>query len=266
MLYLGTTPLAGNIKQKLFTVSGTFVVPADVQAIWIDGCGSGGGGGGGDSTPGGGGSGGGAAVGIVSALLPVASGETLTIAIGAIANGGAPNTDGDQGNITSLTGSLAAISLNGGNRGYKGTPSAGGAAHPGYSLAAGGSGQTGNNGPFTDNASTARGLTYHITKNGAGGALSASGNFSVSLPTLERTIVTDYARGGAGNASGGGGGAGASCTFGMGGDGGSNGGAGIAPAAGYYGGGGGGGSGNSAGGNGSPGFVRIYYISKYTVA
>jgi len=194
MLYLGTNPLAGNIKQKLFTVSGTFVVPADVQAIWVDGCGSGGGGGGGDSTPGGGGTGGGAAVGIVNALLPVASGETLTIAIGATANGGAPNTDGDQGNLTSLTGSLAAISRNGGRMGYKGTPSAGGAAHSGYPFAAGGGGQTGNNGPFTESASTARGLTYHITKNGAGGALSAPGNFSVSLPTLARITFDKSAR------------------------------------------------------------------------
>ena len=53
MLYLGSTPLTGKIKTKLFTTSGTFVVPADVGCIWIDGSGGGGGGGGGNSTPGG---------------------------------------------------------------------------------------------------------------------------------------------------------------------------------------------------------------------
>jgi hypothetical protein len=54
MIYLGTTPLGGQLKNKLFTSSGSFVVPADVYLIWIDASAGGCGGGGGDPIFGGG--------------------------------------------------------------------------------------------------------------------------------------------------------------------------------------------------------------------
>lgn len=268
MLYLGTTPLAGNIKTKLFTSSGTFVVPADVYCIWIDGCGGGGGGGGGDPTPGGGGGGGGAATGVAFAALAVTPGETLTLVIGSAGNGGASGSGGTDGGDTIISrGATAALKLVRGNGGRKGAnPNGGDGGQSNFTGGpAGGSGAglavIGNS---VMNAVTASGvpagLYYRAQTGAAGGALGYDGGSSFG-----GSMADPYgAARSAGGVNGGGGGNGGHCTFGQGGVGGANGEAGAHATG--YGAGGGGGSGNAPGGNGSPGFARIYYISKYTIA
>lgn len=271
MLYLGTTPLAGNIKTKLFTSSGTFVVPADVYCIWIDGSGGGGGGGGGNSTPGGGGGGGGAANCCLHYPSYATPGETLVVSIAAGGAGGAVNGYGLAGATTELLrGSVCVASLRGGGAGYPGTNpngGAGGNAACADSGPAGGVGAAGGGGFifFGMNVSTSSGyfgsaeVFGRLSSASGGGALNFNGGAN---PKVQGGY--SYNPGSVGGPLGGGGGNGGSATFGDGGSGGSNGAAGAMGAG--YGAGGGGGSGNSAGGNGSPGFVRIYYISKYTVA
>lgn len=267
MLYLGTTPLAGNIKSKLYTTSGTFVVPADVQIVWIDGSGGGGGGSGGNSTPGGGGGGGGPAIGIVSRAMAVVPGETLTVTVGAAGSGGAANNSGGYGGITSISGSMGGLYC---DRGEPGTPGANpnggnggainGSTQPAGGTAAGVSAISyGIGAAGTTVFGSPTGFISRYTSGGPGGALTFNGRTTYAC-NGQSTIIT----GGVGGASGGGGGAGGNGPFGLGGNGGSNGAAGSSATG--YGCGGGGGSGNAAGGNGSPGFLQIYYVSAYTVA
>ena len=271
MLYLGTTPLAGNIKTKLFTSSGTFVVPADVYCIWIDGSGGGGGGGGGNSTPGGGGGGGGAANCCLHYPSYVTPGETLVVSIAAGGAGGAVNGYGLAGATTELLhGSVLIASMQGGGGGFPGTnPNGGDAGKPACADTgpSGGVGTSGGSG-FIFYGANSGSLTHYfgsaeifgrLANGSGGGALGFGGGAAAGVQGGYK-----YRAASIGNSSGGGGGHGGCATFGDGGIGGSNGAAGEMGAG--YGAGGGGGSGNSAGGNGSPGFVRIYYISKYTVA
>lgn len=74
------------LQSRVFTISGTFNVPANVSAVWITGCGAGGGGGGyvaGTGSPSHGG--GGAGEFTLMRLIPVTPGGTLSISVG---NGG----------------------------------------------------------------------------------------------------------------------------------------------------------------------------------
>lgn len=262
MLYLGTTPLSGMIKTKLFTSSGTFVVPSDVYAVWIDGSGGGGGGGGGNATPGGGGGGGGGALAVRNFLLQVVPAESLTITIGAAGTGGSAGADGSVGGVSSIIGTYCAAYLTYGAMGKAGANPNGGAggAVPFASTGpAGGAGVGANATVMTTMSYAGIDTLCRSTSGAAGGALSYAGGAN-----YRQNGNQSWLSGSAGNASGGGGGAGGFNPFGSGGAGGANGAAGSVATG--YGGGGGGGSGNSAGGDGSSGFVCIYYISKYTVA
>lgn len=274
MLYLGTTPLAGNIKTKLFTSSGTFVVPADVYCIWIDGCGAGGGGGGGNATPGGGGGGGGPGMAIRQFLLMATPGETITVTIPSGGNGGAAGANGSSGGALVIAASAQTVRCSGGGAGMAGANPNGGAGGTIHAAAAGGpagGGGAGGNPVQYGFGVNSPGFGYYgyveqamcrYSSGGPGGALTYAGGISYRQ---DPDIVTGAANVGAstGNASGGGGGAGGCGRYGIGGVGGSNGAAGSD--ADDYGAGGGGGSGNAAGGGGSPGFATIYYISKYTI-
>ena len=268
MLYLGNTPLAGRLQTRMFTYSGSWTVPADVSAIWVDGCGAGGGGGGGNTTPGGGGGGGGPGMAVRGMLLPVVPGETLTVTVGGGGTKGAAGGDGSVGGSSSLAGSVsftlaggvgggAGANPNGGTGGVlpNGTGNHGGGAGAGASLTYK---------PYADKSYylPAECWTHGYCAGGAGGALNNAGGavFGNTFHTTAR-----YAAGGTGGASGGGGGAGGLGPFQSGApvSGGSNGAAGSnAP---NYGCGGSGGSGNAAGGDGSGGFIRLYCVSAYTI-
>jgi hypothetical protein len=87
-----------------FTNSGTWVVPTNVEVIWVTGIAGGGGGGGGGGGYGGGGGGGGSGNVCINVPLRVQSGETLTITIGAGGSGGSGGNGGSGGDtiITEL--------------------------------------------------------------------------------------------------------------------------------------------------------------------
>ena len=279
MLYLGTTPLAGMLKQKLFTSSETFVVPADVQAIWVDGCGGGGGGGGGDPTPGGGGGGGCAGFPCQQLPLAVTPGETLTLTIGAGGAGGAVGQDGALGGETTLA--LAsdplAVYLPAGGIGLKGENPNGGSGGGAYSASywgsivatavGGAAGGAAGGYVFAPKSMTGWSGFAPMTGGSAGGALSNAGGVAygakIGVPQVWNGSALVGANPTTGNASGGGGGHGGATPFGYPGKGGSNGAAGAHAVG--YGCGGGGGSGNSAGGNGSPGMIRIYCFTAYEI-
>lgn len=81
-----------TLQSRVFTISGTFNVPANVSAVWISGCGAGGGGNGyvgGTGNP----SHGGGAAGefTLGRLIPVTAGGTLSITVGAGGAGGVGN-------------------------------------------------------------------------------------------------------------------------------------------------------------------------------
>jgi len=133
MIYLGNTPLAGTLKQKLFESSGTFTVPADVYVLWLDACSGGGGGGGGFvGETGGGGGGGGPAMGVRGATMPVTPGEIITLTIGAGGVGGAAGASGGSGGTTAIAPPTGAESrgfvLRSGAGGAPGTETTGGAS------------------------------------------------------------------------------------------------------------------------------------------
>lgn len=277
MLYLGTIPLAGMLKTKLFTSSGTFVVPSDVYTVWIDGCGGGGGGGGGDPTPGGGGGGGSPAYALRKLLFPVTPAETLVVTVGAGGSGGVAGASGTAGGVTSVTGAVYAMTCFYGAPGSAGGNPNGGSSG-GFGVTGGATGGAGTGGVGVElgfGVTVQGGMAAHhvmlrYVTGGAGGALTYNGGYARFANGYHTSYTVSS---GTGGALGGGGGAGGSGEFGDGGAGGSNGGAGVSASTFMrgtttpgYGAGGGGGSGNAAGGNGSPGFVRIYYISKYTVA
>lgn len=269
MIYLGTSPLAGKLKSKLFASSDTFVVPADVDIIWVDGSAGGSGGGGGNSTPGGGGGGGAAGANCLQVPLPVTPAETLTLTIGAAGAGGAADNNGAGGGLSTISrSSNVVLGLQAAGSGVKGTnPNGGSGGYPpgsqGSSGSVGGAGAGPNNYSIAGFGASSAGGQGYAERYGmwsyptAGGALGFSGGAN--------TQAVRYAvnAGASGNASGGGGGHGGCGLFGNGGLGGSNGGAGANATG--YGAGGGGGSGNSAGGNGSPGFFRLYMLTGYNI-
>lgn len=282
MLYLGTTPLAGMIKTKLYTSSGTFAVPSDVQAIWIDAVAGGSGGGGGhNADPGGGGAGGPPGEGVIKHLMPVTPSDILTITVGAGGAGGAAGANGVAGGVTSVIAATNTISsiltLKCFGYALPGSVSAGGI------ISFNGAGTTVDRillNPSSATSSTAYGYAVNLPSSlaaisgGGGGAPNvngrSSGTFGLSLINYVNN-GTFFESGGIATTTLGGGGAGGASQWGKGGTGGAGGVAGGHANAdngypGGYGGGGGGGGGNAAGGNGTPGFVRIYYISNYTVA
>jgi hypothetical protein len=267
MLYLGSTALGGQLKTKLFEASGTFVVPADVSMMWVDGCAGGSGGGGGNSTPGGGGGGGGAGIGVAQMPVAVVPGETLTVTVGANGAGGAPDSNGVAGGTSSLyRGAAAIIVMDNSLAGKAGAnPNGGNGGQYGFDAeVAGGAGMGGAVRPNSlfvaaNVPGVCAGQYYKGTSGAAGGALSFTGGACYG-----GSPSNSYGNAGAaGSALGGGGGSGGSCTYGTGGAGGATGGAGSAGSG--YGAGGGGGSGNAAGGAGAPGMVRLCMITAHAI-
>lgn len=146
---IGTTQLDLSVFEwniQTLTTSGanSFVVPVDVNAIYVELFGGGGGGGGGGSasgtTNGGGGGGGAGALGITG-MITVTPGETLTINVGAGGTAGTAGSDGLQtgggnggtGGTSSVVRSAAVLLQDiggaGGNGGAAGN--VGGAGGPG---------------------------------------------------------------------------------------------------------------------------------------
>lgn len=108
-------PASGGVAR--FTASGTFVVPAGVNLIYVSGCAGGGGGGGGagsSAARSGGGGGGGAGRSTIKEPISVTPGQSLAVTIGAAGsagtsgsgNGGAGGTGGNTtlGSLLTLTG------------------------------------------------------------------------------------------------------------------------------------------------------------------
>lgn len=275
---------SGNSRRwqsKLFTSSGTWTVPADVGVIWIDCCGGGAGGGSGfaSETSGGGGGGGVSAQSYVQHHMPVTAGETLTLTVGA-GGVGASVVAAVASSVTQtrIAGSISAVTTDntGGWVSYAGTATTGGSAAGYGTIAVGGwTGAGGSNEAtfISTNTVSNFGYTPRYAGNndavwqsgGAGGGPGYEGGVSVCGPSMG--IGRAYIPGGAptgspGNGLGGGG-SGGNSLYGRGGRGGAGGAAGENATG--YGAGGGGGGGNAPGGNGSPGFIRIYCLSSYTL-
>ncbi len=280
--------LAGNIE--VFTASGTWTVPENVERVYFAGCGGGGGGGGGgganaaDNRSSGGGAGGAGAAFMLSAPVNVVPTTILTVTIGAGGTGGAgggtsapSGTNGFTGNngasttVTGFAGDVSTILFPGAEGGeggkapqYTASPldsplAAGGSQYiltlrDGDPAWTGGDGGHGNAGGVDGSAAPTETSIYGGTIAGAAGGISGS-----------------QVGGGRG---GGGGGGGASSNFGIGGAGGrgcdntsSNNTAGSNATATHYGaaGGGGGGGAEAAnvagqpGGDAAPGVLYIIW-------
>lgn len=262
-----TTRNRGQYQHVLFTSSGTWIVPAGVNLIWVDAVGGGGGGGGGHAsfTTGGGGGGGPSGVYCIQQELPVVPGETLTITVGAAGAGGNPGAHGTTGGDTIVSGSLDSIRTF-----VSGSGSTGTATNGGNSKNAGGF-ITGPDTEGTDATSISCatgsyysprycGLAQVIQQlGGSGGGPGYAGGETTHGKSGASSSV--YKAGGTASGSAGagmgGGGSGGCTPWGIGGNAGNAGSAG-GNASGYGAGGGGGGC-NAAGGNGTSGFVRIYW-------
>jgi hypothetical protein len=251
-----------TLKSLTFTSSGLFQVPPDVYSITVDGCSGGSGGGGGYNGSGGGGGGGGCcSIPYSNVLLPVVPGEILTITIGALGTGGAVGNIGVVGGISKIVGQFGTFFMRPGSSGNPGLVGAGGSAgtFPNASAGAYNPSYSGLGGYPSD-----RWREYGLTTGKSGGAVNVNGTNSQVFSYNGNGYLIG---GGTGNATGGGGGIGGQhiyCGDCFGGFGGAGGVAGENATG--YGGGGGGGGGNAAGGNGSPGFIRIYYSSMNTLS
>lgn len=251
----------GRWRSKMFTTSTTFVVPADVGHIWIDGCAAGGNGGAGYNGTGGGGGGGSQGVMVEWFGMSVEPEETIIITIGAV------------GGITSVASAGMILRLNYGTNGANGTATNGGSGGAYFPIGTGATGGAGagpigvTSGPGSSNVfyyAHANTALCRSTSGGAGGApnFNGGGVFGSGPWTATGFNLT---AGGTGNASGGGGGAGGNGPYGTGGAGGNSGAVGS-PATGYgCGGGGGGGGGVFVGGAGSPGMIRIHCFTAYAI-
>lgn len=251
-------------KHQRFTLSQTWVAPADL--IFVSGCAGGSGGGGGDPTPGGGGGGGGAGQACYMHPLICTTGESLSVVIGAAGNGGAAGTTGSVAGNSSVTGASDSLTLYSGlGAGIRANGTSGGNGglwNSGNGIIGGAGGANGVNGGNGTYGGQTPG-TYQIpfmaalarfSTGGGGGGLNAGGGYG--LPG--KNWISGLAYGGSGGPNGGGGGGGGGTPWGAGGNGGSNGGAGQNATG--YGSGGGGGSGNSAGGNGTAGMLEIAWF------
>lgn len=269
-------------QSKLFTTSGTWTVPADVGCVWLDGAGGGAGGGGGyaSESSGGGGGGGASAEVMANEIFPTTPGETLTITIGLGGTGGGVGTNGGLSGTTSIVGATATLvnrgtlNLTAAAGGAGATTNGGSGGNPSVST---GSSQAGGAGAGTNAAIYGGGVTAQlfaspyilygkgrITSGGPGGGATNRGGHAPAIACYDSTVASLGSNsGGAATGNLGGGGAGGNNQFGSGGYGGAGGAVG-ANATGYGAGGGGGGC-NAAGGNGSPGFIRIYCLSSFTI-
>ena len=112
--------LSGSLTftSTTFTASGSFVVPASVTSIMVEGIGGGGGGaGGGTGAPNQGGAGGTSGYFLSNAVLATTPGETLTIVIGAGGGGTAVGNAGQAGQATTITGLSGTLRMYGGQGG-----------------------------------------------------------------------------------------------------------------------------------------------------
>jgi len=257
-------------KHQLFTSNGTFLVPSNVSLIWIDAIGGGGGGGGGHTsgTTGGGGGGGPSGVWVIQYPFIVSPGESLAVVIGNAGTGGNAGSSGVTGGKTELTGTLAFFSTNISGVGAAGSASNGGASAP---LGMGTTGSTTAGAVGTDSALTSfanfpylprfTGQNFVAQRRGGGGGgpgyVGGDSTFGLTMTSSHSYLAGGTASGSAGSGMGGGG-SGAQSIHGIGGTSGNAGAAG-GNASGYGAGGGGGGC-NAAGGNGSAGFLRIFWI------
>lgn len=258
-----------RLKHQLFTANGTWVVPAGVNVIWIDGCGGGGGGGGGypSSTQGGGGGGGTSGQLALMVPVPVVPGESLAVTIGAGGAGGNAGLQGGNTTSTSVIGSLAWFNTTHTLGGYSPNTNALGGHVAGYGniIAYGGTGAGSHGQPQKIDADSVyvgryagESLFSYVPGSSGGGPGYAGGpSFFISIYNTSGGYVGGGTPSGNQGSGLGGGGSGASTFWGTGGAGGNAGQAG-GNATGYGAGGGGGGA-NAAGGAGAPGFVRIYW-------
>jgi hypothetical protein len=238
-------PTSGQFFGTLITTPGanSYVVPAGVHRVLIDGCGAGGGNGLGQASANtAGGGGGGAAECSQGYPLAVTPGETLVVTVGAgVANatGGNTTITGADTAFPTLLGGLV------GNIGGGVSTGVGGVGGNGAGPLASAGGASGTS------ATQPTGVTQLIISGpggGGGGPTAATGGFGGTTGA--------YAGGspGAGNGSGGGGG---STPFGNGGTGGVAGSPGATPTIGYGGGAGGNGSNSATTVAGANGFVLI---------
>ena len=240
-----------------FTGNGNCVwtVPAGVRSVDVVVVGGGGSGGGGTLTGGAGGGGGGGQV-VVSTGVPVTSGGTVAISLGA---GGVEVAAGANGNPGSATtfGSISASGGTGGRGGSGGSAGAGGAS----STRTGGTETTldgGGGAGSAANGANATGPSSARAGNGGAGTFANTGLFALSInPAAAAPSEEIYTYGG----GGGGGSASGISSFGTGGSGrGGNGGGSGTSGPGYddnsYGGGGGGGGTASLAGAGDTSWIR----------
>lgn len=261
-----------NFRQyhhQLFTTSGTWTVPAGVNLIWVDMVGGGGGGGGGHASATTGGGGGGGPSGVWFRWYPcvVVPGETLSVTIGAGGAGGSVGVSGGSGGDTVLSGGTDRLATHTSGFGFAGSATNGGAS---ASAGHGNTGPTGGGiaGTVVSMSSIApyapryAGDVFNIQqRGGSGGGPGYAGGESSFGMTMTASSV--YKAGGTASGSAGtgmgGGGAGSCSLWGIGGNAGNAGSAGGSASG--YGAGGGGGGCNAAGGAGTPGLLRIYWLS-----
>jgi hypothetical protein len=223
-----------GVTYQDFTANGTFVVPANVNHVWVLGCGGGGGGGGGTgSNLGGGGGGAGAVPTLVHTLVTPSASIPITIGTGG--SGSSTGVNGVNGASSSF-GSL--LSFDGGK---------GGAGSDGGTTSAlGGSGSATGRG-FKTFGGNAWAVTVGVAAQNGDSSFFSSGGLGGAIGII----------------SGGGGGAG----LGAGGNGGTYSGTILSATngSGYGSGGGGGGSSgnvnNQTGANGANGYIRVIYAN-----
>ena len=191
---------------QTFTTSGSWTVPAGVNAAIIETWGGGGGGGGcGTNGEGGGGGGGG---GYAKKTLAVNVGDIYTVTVATTAAGGSGNAGGTAGNLSKVTdpSSVVVAQANGGLGGaFCGSGNScctGGAGVTGDVLYTGGSGQGQNS-----LSAVAGGGGGGAGSNGSGGSsTSTTGGTGTSLNGGNGGAAGSNATGGAGSNYGGGGG------------------------------------------------------------
>lgn len=135
--------LNAGYRQKRFTTSGSFIVPAGVTTVYLSGCAGGGGGGGGSSrnstsSAGTGGGGGGSGQSVIKYPVSVTPGQTIAVTIGAGGSSGPAATaaaagSGGAGGNTIFGTLLTLVAGAGGSGGNYGTVAqSGGTGGNGY--------------------------------------------------------------------------------------------------------------------------------------
>jgi hypothetical protein len=214
----GFNPLVYPHGKKLFISAGTFIVPWDVNTVYLTGCGAGGNGGAGNGTYGGGGGGSGAIW--WNEPKSVTPGSVLSVTVSPVTFGSYSLNSGSNGSVGGAAGAGGAL----GDASIAGA--AGGIGTSGVAAAAGGS--------------------SGYAGGGAGGGLSGGGGGGGGLGVWIRAVLGTAGVGGAAAGANGGGGGGGTAAGGVGG----NGGAGSGGGGGSY-------LGSPAGGTGGPGIVIV---------